>query len=221
VRHNAADAPRGVHLTPKPPTCFPAGVFPLRTGQPHRHQRQTLRTIPACGVVGAACHQRDHCLEVGTGIAERTLDARFRHDRPMGHNRTHIQSRTACPYASTGQPRQIRIQTRTGAARLIRMRHGGSRRPRRRTRPAVTTKRSRRNGIRKNQELYRQPCQFASIVFVAVEWRGRRQSPGGGVVLPADPRRRPSRSSTPDHTSRFNLVNQRRRTWIMAGPNRN
>jgi hypothetical protein len=169
VRHNAADAPRGVHLSPKPPTCFPAGVFPLRTGQPHRHQRQTLRTIPACGVVGAACHQRDHCLEVGTGIAERTLDARFRHDRPMGHNRTHIQSRTACPYASTGQPRQIRIQTRTGAARLIRMRHGGSRRPRRRTRPALTTKRWRRNGIRKNQGLYRQPCQFASIVFVAVE----------------------------------------------------
>ena len=104
---------------------------------------------------------------------------------------------------------------------LIRMRHSGSRRPRRRTMPAVTTKRWRRNGIRKKQGLYRQPCQFASIVFVAVEWCGRRQSPGGRVVLLADPRRRPSRSSTPDHTSRFNLVNQRRRTWIMAGPNRN
>ena len=30
--------------------------------------------------------------------------------------------------------------------------------------------------------------------------RRRRQSPGGGVALLADPRRRPSRSSTPDHT---------------------
>ena len=194
MRHNAADAPRGVHLSPKPPTCFPAGVFPLRTGQPHRRQRQTLRTIPACGDVGAACHQRDHCLEVGTGIAERTLDARFRQDRPMGHNRTHVRSRIACPYAH-----QVASRGRSGLREPvqrwpIRMCHGGSRRPRRRTRPAVTAKRWRRNGIRKNQGLYRQPCQFASIVFVAVEWCGRRQSPGGGVVLLADPRRRP-----PDH----------------------
>jgi hypothetical protein len=34
----------------------------------------------------------------------------------MGHNRTHVRSRIACPYASSGQPRQIGIQTRTGAA---------------------------------------------------------------------------------------------------------
>jgi hypothetical protein len=38
----------------------------------------------------------------------------------------------------------------------------------------------------------------------------RRQSPGGGVALLADPRRRPSRSSTPDHTEPIHLVNQRR-----------
>jgi hypothetical protein len=49
---------------------------------------------------------------------------------------------------------------------------------------------------------------------------GRRQSPGGGVALLADPRRRPSRSSTRDHTEPIHLVNQRRRMWIMAGPNR-
>ena len=41
--------------------------------------------------------------------------------------------------------------------------------------------------------------------------RRRRQSPGGGVALLADPRRRPSRSSTPDHTEPIHLVNQRRR----------
>ena len=46
---------------------------------------------------------------------------------------------------------------------------------------------------------------------------GRRQSPGGGVALLADPRRRPSRSSTRDHTEPIHLVNQRRRMWIMAG----
>ena len=50
--------------------------------------------------------------------------------------------------------------------------------------------------------------------------RRRRQSPGGGVALLADPRRRPSRSSTPDHTEPIHLVNQRRRMWIMAGLNR-
>jgi hypothetical protein len=41
--------------------------------------------------------------------------------------------------------------------------------------------------------------------------RRRRQSPGGGVALLADPRRRPSRSSTPDHTEPIHLVNRQRR----------
>jgi hypothetical protein len=41
--------------------------------------------------------------------------------------------------------------------------------------------------------------------------RRRRQSPGRGVALLADPRRRPYRSSTPDHTEPIHLVNQRRR----------
>ena len=63
------------------------------------------------------------------------------------------------------------------------------------------------------------PIRFHRIRRGRVVHR-RRQSPGGEVALLADPRRRPSRSSTPDHTEPIHLVNQRRRMWIMAGSNR-
>ena len=59
-----------------------------------------------------------------------------------------------------------------------------------------------------------EPQEFITLqdAFNYAEWCGaRRQSPGGGVALLADPRRRPSRSSTPGHTKPIHLLNQRRR----------
>jgi hypothetical protein len=44
--------------------------------------------------------------------------------------------------------------------------------------------------------------------------------PRRGSGATGRPAARPSRSSTPDHTEAIHLVNQRRRMWIMAGPNR-